>query len=110
MADNVETGWRVRHLGGRRLEWTTPTGDVHVTEPAGSDYLHVENVPRTAPKSEPAHEPFGAIICAPELRKRLIHKPGAVEKHLAELLDNEPARQTIIYEPEPRDGPDEPPF
>ena len=58
-----------------------------MTEPEGNDYLNPVPVPRTDPKPEPTYEPFGAIVCAPELRHRLLARPSEFERQLANLLD-----------------------
>src|SRR6266487_3073646 len=47
LAEHGLNRWRVTRLPGRRLRWTTPTGQSVVTEPEGDKYLfpHVGDPP-----------------------------------------------------------------
>lgn len=85
MSDNGKARWRVQHRPGRVLEWTSPTGDVHRTEPIGSTYLHpIETCVAIAVEQQPTSESFGGLVACedPEFAER--YRAGRLEPTLAE--------------------------
>lgn len=79
--ENGHGGWRMRQLDRGRIEWTTPTGEVIVTEPAGAAYLW----PTENAAPEPKHGGF--IECSDLLvLQRLQPRTGMTAEDQVEFL------------------------